>query len=45
MIDRWIYKCCGYLDNAISFVETNLVKMVEWCWHTRVKILNKKRKK
>jgi hypothetical protein len=45
MIDRWIYKFCGFLDNSIAFVETSVIKMVEWCWHTRVKLLNKRRKR
>ena len=44
MIDRLIYKFCGFLDNSIAFVETGIIKMTEWCWHTRVKLLNKKRK-
>ena len=34
MIDRWIYKFCGFLDNSIAFVETGVIKMTEWCWHT-----------
>ena len=25
--------------------QSNIIKMTEWCWHTRVKLLNKKRKK
>ena len=45
MIDRLIYRFCGFLDNSISIVETGVVKMVEWCWHTRVKLLKRKRKK
>ena len=45
MIDRIILKFCGFLDNSISFVETGVFKMVEWCWHTRVKLLKRKRKK
>ena len=45
MIDRWIYKFCGFLDDLVSFVETRVIKITEWCWHTRVKLLNKKRKK
>jgi hypothetical protein len=44
---RWkfLYSFFGKLDNAIAFVETYVIKMTEWCWHTRVKLLNKKRKK
>jgi hypothetical protein len=45
MIDRWIYKFCGFLDDSIAFVETYAIKMTEWCWHSRVKILKRKRKK
>jgi hypothetical protein len=45
MIDRWIYKFCGFLDNSIAFVETYAIKMTEWCWQSRVKILKRKRKK
>ena len=45
MIDRLIYRFCGFLDDSIAFVETGVVKMVEWCWHTRVKLLKRKRKK
>ena len=44
MIDRWIYKFCGFLDDSIAFVETYAIKMTEWCWHSRVKILKRKRK-
>ena len=44
MIDRLIYNCSVVLDNSISFVETGVVKMVEWCWHTRVKLLKEKEK-
>ena len=45
MIDRGIYKFCGFLDDSIAFVETYAIKMTEWCWHSRVKILKRKRKK
>ena len=45
MIDRWIYKFCGLLDDSVSFVETRVIKVTEWCWHTRVKLLNIKIKK
>ena len=45
MIDRWIYKFCDFLDNSISFVETGVIRMAEWCWHVRVKLLKRKRKK
>ena len=45
MIERWIYKFCGFLDDSIAFVETYAIKMTEWCWQSRVKILKRKRKK
>ena len=45
MIDRIILKFCGFLDNSIAFVETYAIKMTEWCWHSRDKILKRKRKK
>ena len=45
MLDRFIYKFFEGLDNAVSFVETRIIKMSEWCWNTRVKILRKKRRK
>jgi len=45
MLDRLVYRFCGFLDNAVSFVETYAIKMTEWCWYTRVKILKKRRKK
>ena len=45
MIDRWIYKFCGFLDDSIAFVETYAIKMTEWCWQSRVKILKRKRKR
>ena len=45
MLDKLIYKFFESLDNAVSFVETRIIKMSEWCWNTRVKILRKKRRK
>ena len=45
VLDRFIYNCFAKLDDAVSFVETYIIKMTEWCWQTRVKLLNKKRKK
>ena len=45
MLDKFLYSFFGKLDDAIAFVETYVIKMTEWCWHTRVKLLNKKRKK
>jgi len=45
MLDRFIYNCFAKFDDAISFVETYIIKMTEWCWHVRVKLLKKRRKK
>jgi len=45
VLDRFIYNCFAKLDDAVSFAETYIIKMTEWCWHTRVKLLNKRRKK
>ena len=45
MLDKLIYKFFESLDNTVSFVETYIIKMTEWCWSTRVKILRKKRGK
>ena len=45
MIDRFFYTMFGKLDSAISFVETYAIKTTTWCWHSRVKLLNKKRSK
>ena len=33
------------IDDAISFVETYIIKMSEWCWQTRSKLLRKKQKR
>tara|TARA_B110000046_G_scaffold84328_1_gene92432 strand:- start:29 stop:358 length:330 start_codon:yes stop_codon:yes gene_type:complete len=45
MIDKFFYNMFGKLDNAISFVETYAIKTTTWCWHSRVKLLKKKRSK
>ena len=46
VLDRFIYNCFAKLDDAVSFArETYIIKMTEWCWHTRVKILKKKGRK
>ena len=44
MLDRFIYNCFAKLDDAVSFAETYIIKITEWCWNTRVKLLNKRRK-
>ena len=45
VLDKLIYKFFEGLDNAVSFVETRIIKISEWCWNTRVKLLRKKRRK
>ena len=45
MIDRFLYNFFGGMDNLISKIETYSVKLTEWCWHSRVNLLNKKRRK
>ena len=45
MLDRFLYSFFGGLDNMISKIETYSVKLTEWCWHSRVNLLNKKRRK
>jgi len=45
MLDRFIYRFCGLIDDSVAFVETYAIKLVEWCWHSRVNILHKRRKK
>ena len=44
MLDKFLYSFFGKLDNAIAFVEGYVIKASEWCWHTRVKLLKKKRR-
>jgi hypothetical protein len=44
MIDKFFYNFFSKLDIAISFLETYSIKLTEWCWHSRVKILKRKRK-
>ena len=43
-LDKYLYKFFSLLDDAISFVETYALKFTNWIWHTRVKLLKKKRK-
>jgi hypothetical protein len=45
MLDRWLYNFFGKMDNVISSIETYAIKLTEWCWQSRVKLLKKKRKK
>ena len=45
MLDKWLYNFFSKLDDIISWVETYVIKSVEWCWHTRVKLLQKRRGK
>ena len=45
MLDNFIYRFCGWIDDGVAKVETYAIKLVEWCWHSRVNLLNKRRKK
>jgi len=45
MIDRFLLKIFGGLDNIFSFLETYSIKFSVWLWQSRVKILRRKRKK
>ena len=45
MLDRIIYKFCGFLDDSLSFVERYSVKLTSWLWGQRVKLLRKRRSK
>ena len=45
MIDSFIYKFFGALVNTVAKIETYAIKCTEWCWHSRVKLLKKRRKK
>tara|TARA_R110001599_G_scaffold81179_1_gene219084 strand:- start:585 stop:737 length:153 start_codon:yes stop_codon:yes gene_type:complete len=44
MLDRFILSILGKIDDAVAKVETYAIKLVEWCWHSRVNLLHKKRK-
>ena len=44
MIDRFLLKFFGGLDNIFSWLETYSIKLTTWLWQSRVKLLNKKRK-
>ena len=41
MLDKFLYSFFGKLDDAIAFVETYVIKMTEWCWHSRDKLMEK----
>ena len=45
MLDRFIYNFLGLLDIMFSKLETYAIKITEYCWQTRVRILKKRRKK
>ena len=45
MIDKFIYNFFGGLDTMFSKLETYAIKVTEWCWHKRVNLLHKRRKK
>jgi len=45
MLDRLLLSFFGGLDNVFSKIETYAIKLTEWCWHSRVNLLYKKRRK
>jgi len=45
MLDRLLLSFFGGLDNMFSKIETYAIKLTEWCWHSRVNLLHKKRRK
>ena len=45
MLDRLLLSFFGGLDNVFSKIETYAIKLTEWCWHSRVNLLHKRRKK
>ena len=45
MLDKFIYSFFGILDSMFSKIETYAIKLTEWCWHSRVNLLHKRRKK
>jgi len=45
VLDKFLYKYFSQIDRAIAFVETYVIRMSEWCWKSRVKLLHNKRKK
>ena len=45
MIDKFLLKFFGGLDNLFSWLETYSIKFTTWLWHSRVELLRKKRKK
>ena len=44
MLDRLFYQLFAGVDKAVAWVETYVIKLTEWCWNTRVKLLKKRRK-
>ena len=45
VLDKFIYNFFGVLDSTIAKIETYAIKCTEWCWHSRVNLLKKRRKK
>jgi hypothetical protein len=45
MLDLFILNILDKIDNAVAKVENYAIKLVEWCWNSRVNILHKKRRK
>jgi hypothetical protein len=45
MLDKFLYSFFGIIDTMFSKLETCAIKVTEWCWHSRVNLLHKRRKK
>jgi hypothetical protein len=45
MLDKFLYKFFGSVDNIFSYLESYSIRLTEYFWHTRVKLLKKKRRK
>ena len=45
MLDKFVYNFFGSLDALVAKIETYAIKLTEWCWHSRVNLLHKRRKK
>ena len=45
VLDKFLLKYFNQIDRAIAFIETYAIKVSEWCWKSRVKLLHNKRKK
>lgn len=45
MIDKFFYNFFSTIDSIVSWVETRLINLSTWCWHKRLSLLNKRRRK